>query len=164
MSNDKSDIGMGVGIDAEMAWESSRAIDDDLAKRRTANTVEPAPKPSTNRPAWELVIEYVEAVFPVEHPLTQLVLSDMRERDTIGRARYGVPLAANNGRNFLVDAYQESLDYAVYLMGFLDEKRALEPNPALTRQIEQIAALFANHMAYLPLLREIIAIEADHGG
>ncbi len=43
------------------------------------------------------------------------VISDMRERDQVGRSRYGTPLTANNGRDQLVDAYQELLDAAVYL-------------------------------------------------
>lgn len=44
-----------------------------------------------------------------------LVVSDMRERDRIGRERYGTPLQAHNGRDALVDAYQEALDLCVYL-------------------------------------------------
>ena len=43
------------------------------------------------------------------------VLADMRERDRLGRERYGTPLTTNNGRDHLVDAYQELLDGAVYL-------------------------------------------------
>jgi hypothetical protein len=44
------------------------------------------------------------------------VIDDMRARDRMGRERYGVPLTADNGRNHLVDAYQESLDLLVYLV------------------------------------------------
>ena len=36
-----------------------------------------------------------------------LVVEDMRARDLVGRARYGVPLSTNNGRSALLDAYQE---------------------------------------------------------
>lgn len=43
------------------------------------------------------------------------VLADMRDRDRVGRARYGTPLTTGNGRDHLVDAYQELLDAAVYL-------------------------------------------------
>lgn len=43
------------------------------------------------------------------------VLRDMRERDRVGRDRYGTPLTVNNGRDQLVDAYQEMLDGAAYL-------------------------------------------------
>lgn len=51
-----------------------------------------------------------------------LVIEDMRERDAAGRARYGVPLRANNGRDALVDAYQEALDLAVYLRQAIAER------------------------------------------
>ena len=36
-----------------------------------------------------------------------LVVEDMRARDLVRRARYGVPLSTNNGRSALLDAYQE---------------------------------------------------------
>lgn len=48
-------------------------------------------------------------------PIWDLVIADMRERDNVGRQRYGTPLQANNGRDALVDAYQEALDLVVYL-------------------------------------------------
>lgn len=41
-----------------------------------------------------------------------LVIADMRERNEIGKAKYGTPLQANNGRRALVDLYQELLDAA----------------------------------------------------
>jgi hypothetical protein len=44
-----------------------------------------------------------------------LVMADMRERDQVGRQRYGTPLQAHNGRDALLDAYAEALDLAVYL-------------------------------------------------
>ena len=65
---------------------------------------QPAPEPNGNRPVWELVIE------------------DMQARDHVGRQRYGVPLQANNGRDALVDAYQEALDLVVYLRQVLEER------------------------------------------
>lgn len=44
-----------------------------------------------------------------------LVMADMRQRDEIGRARYGQRLVAHDGRDTLRDAYEESLDLACYL-------------------------------------------------
>lgn len=66
---------------------------------------QPAPQPNTSTPIWELVI------------------NDMRERDNVGRQRYGTLLQANNGRGALVDAYQEALDLAVYLRQAIEERR-----------------------------------------
>lgn len=51
-----------------------------------------------------------------------LVIEDMRERDRVGRERYGTPLQAHNGRDALVDAYQEALDLAVYLRQAIEER------------------------------------------
>lgn len=51
-----------------------------------------------------------------------LVQLDMKERDAVGRERYGTPLQANNGRDMLVDAYQEALDLSCYLRGAIFER------------------------------------------
>lgn len=68
------------------------------------NVSQPPPQPNVSRPIWELVI------------------ADMRERDRVGRERYGVPLQAGNGRDVLVDAYQEALDLCVYLRQAIEER------------------------------------------
>lgn len=56
-------------------------------------------------------------------PIWDLVIADMRERDNVGRQRYGTPLQANNGRDALVDAYQEALDLVVYLRQAIEERK-----------------------------------------
>lgn len=61
--------------------------------------------PNTSKPIWDLVIE------------------DMQERDRVGRHRYGTPLQINNGRDALVDAYQEALDLVVYLRQAIEERK-----------------------------------------
>jgi hypothetical protein len=64
---------------------------------------------------------------PNEKPdVWSLVIDDMRERDHVGRQRYGTPLQPNNGRDALVDAYQEALDLAVYLRQEIEERRIAE--------------------------------------
>ena len=70
------------------------------------NVIQDQPAPTTNnRPAvWPLVIE------------------DMRGRDVIGRERYGTPLQPHNGRDALVDAYQEGLDLVVCLRQAIEER------------------------------------------
>ena len=52
-----------------------------------------------------------------------MVLDDMTERDQIGREKYGTPLQCHNGRNPLIDAYQEVLDLTVYLRQKIEEDR-----------------------------------------
>lgn len=76
------------------------------------NEPEPGPVQRDTQAIWELVIE------------------DMKERDRWGRAKYGTPLQANNGRDPLVDAYQEALDLAVYLRQAIEEKRTGATEPA----------------------------------
>ena len=63
----------------------------------TPHVEQPAPVPNDLPPVWELVI------------------SDMQQRDHVGRERYGTPLQAFNGRDALRDAYEEALDLVVYL-------------------------------------------------
>lgn len=66
---------------------------------------QPGPKPNHSRPIWDLVIE------------------DMRERDRKGRATYGVPLQAHNGRDALQDLYEELLDAAAYIRQAIEERK-----------------------------------------
>jgi len=49
------------------------------------------------------------------------VQSDMEQRRKFGINKYGTPLQAHNGRNPLVDAYQEALDLVVYLKQAIEE-------------------------------------------
>lgn len=51
-----------------------------------------------------------------------LVIKDMKNRDKIGKIRYGTPLKTKNGRKALIDAYQEVLDLAVYLRQEIEER------------------------------------------
>ena len=80
---------------------------------------EPMPKRSNLRPVWELVV------------------ADMVERDRIGRAKYGTPLQPFNGRDALVDAYQEALDLAVYLRQAIYERDTMAANLKKTVKIDE---------------------------
>ena len=55
-------------------------------------------------------------------PIVDLVVQDLEERKRVGIERYGMPLRAHNGRDALVDAYQEALDLTVYLRQTLQER------------------------------------------
>jgi hypothetical protein len=52
-----------------------------------------------------------------------MVIADLQARSEMGRAKYGTTLRVNNGRNALMDAYQESLDQTMYLKQRLEEDR-----------------------------------------
>ena len=72
----------------------------DIAMNQAAKKLispEPAPQTDSHPAVWDLVI------------------ADMQARDQFGLAKYQTRLQPHNGRNALVDAYQEVLDLAVYL-------------------------------------------------
>lgn len=86
----------------------------------SANTPEPAPKPSAGPAIWDLV------------------KADMDERDRIGTTKYGQRLTAGDGRNSLVDAYQESLDQSVYLRKAIEESKPVFTPEELEFLMEQV--------------------------
>jgi hypothetical protein len=64
--------------------------------------------------------------FPATHPhsmpeknngtvVLDFVLKDFIDRAELGKTRYGTYLETNNGRDALVDAYQEAMDLVMYL-------------------------------------------------
>jgi hypothetical protein len=71
----------------------------DLGDLRAA-TPEPAPQPGT------LVV-------------LPLVIADLQARARMGREKYGTELTVDNGRDHLLDAYQEALDLVMYLRAVL---------------------------------------------
>ena len=66
---------------------------------------QPAPIVNDSRPIWEQIIE------------------DMKERDRMGREKYGVPLQAGNGRKTLKDLYEELLDALAYTKVLIEESK-----------------------------------------
>ncbi|WP_051327187.1 hypothetical protein [Desulfatibacillum aliphaticivorans] len=58
------------------------------------------PKPTRERPGVEVLPE---------------VIKDLEARIQVGIKKYGEPLTTHNGRDALLDAYQEVLDLAVYM-------------------------------------------------
>jgi hypothetical protein len=67
------------------------------------------------------------AVQPIPHgigpDIVDLVKADLDARREIGRKTYGQALKANNGRDALVDAYQETLDLCQYLRQVIEERK-----------------------------------------
>jgi hypothetical protein len=58
----------------------------------------------------------------VGHPVHELVMEDLEIRALAGRKKYGSFLYAENGRDALIDAYQEALDLAMYLRQRIKEQ------------------------------------------
>lgn len=56
--------------------------------------------------------------------ILDLVLSDLQERAEMGKKKYGTYLEAHNGRDALIDAYQEALDLVMYLRQEIEERKS----------------------------------------
>lgn len=67
---------------------------------------------------------------PNENPSAHdLVCADLEERKAHGLRKYDTLLQSFNGRQHLLDAYEEALDQAVYLKTALNEWDALMADP-----------------------------------
>lgn len=60
--------------------------------------------------------------------VSEAVKRDLDERIALGIKRYGKPLQTFNGRDALVDAYQEALDLVHYLKQAIMERDARKAN------------------------------------
>lgn len=76
-------------------------------------------------------------------PIVDLVMDDLQERKRIGIERYGVPLQAHNGRDMLIDAYQEAMDLVIYLRGAIEDRGLTLPDHGISYNEDQRRELFA---------------------
>lgn len=92
-----------------VGWYHPRLLHDthDAAPKSEAAIPEPAP-----------------AMSKKSEPVFQGVLDDIRAREAFGVNKYGQSLHTFNGRDALIDAYQEALDLVVYLKQILMERDA----------------------------------------
>jgi hypothetical protein len=56
-----------------------------------------------------------------------LVIQDMEDRKQFGLNKYKTTLQPHNGRDALVDAYQESIDLCFYLRQAIAERDGINP-------------------------------------
>lgn len=89
---------------------------------------------------------------PGEGDVWKLVIADMEERHDVGIARYGTPVQPFNGRNSLVDAYQEALDLVVYLRQKIEEDRADDRDLDIREAIETIEDSRQTHVEWIASL------------
>ena len=94
----EGDAGVTMGLPAATSESGGNCVE------ASVNIPEPMPTPNNYPAVWDLVI------------------ADMQERDRIGTEKYGTRLQPHNGRDFLVDAYQESLGLVVYLRGEIHQR------------------------------------------
>ena len=108
----------------------------------------PEPPPNAGPAIWPLVCADLRCEFSD----VEALCAEAMGRDAFGRAKYGTPLQANNGRDPLVDAFQEALDLAVYLR---------------QAQVEDVDDVRSHYQAALRLvvgLYRILAKRAAGGG
>lgn len=94
------------------------------------------------------------------------VLEDMHARDRVGRERYGVALTSGNGRDHLIDAYQEALDLAAYLAAELDEHGVGLDDPIPARddahwRMIRVQSMLWDHVRNIVGLRALIEERAS---
>lgn len=87
--------------------------------------------------------------------IVDLVKKDLERRAEVGEKKYGTKLQAFNGRDALIDAYQEALDLCVYLRQCIEESEKQRFNEAIqiynTGMHEHVCGL----TGYNPMLGDI---------
>lgn len=68
-------------------------------------------------------------VVNASRPIQDLVMEDIAARKEVGLKKYGTLLQAHNGRDALMDAYQEALDLVMYLRQAIEERDASPVDP-----------------------------------
>jgi len=63
--------------------------------------------------------------------IATMVKQDIESRALLGIKKYGERLLPNNGRDSLLDAYQEALDLCMYLRQVLEERQQINDKIAL---------------------------------
>lgn len=85
-----------------------------------------SPYPNRVGVIWrEILITPVQQPAPTPNAgahIVDLVKADLDKRRALGIQKYGTPLQAHNGRDALVDAYEEALDLAQYLRQAIEER------------------------------------------
>jgi hypothetical protein len=117
--------------------------------------IAPQPPPKSGAiSVWPLVIADVKRRLPPTDVCRGFLVIDMEARDKFGRDKYGSPLQTLNGRDPLVDAYQEALDLCVYLRQHAEEEKALLISHVPTSQLYERALDLAYDIRIQMLHRE----------
>lgn len=140
MTTDEEETLVPPAVAAKPTEELTPAAAAALCRISTKIEDQPPPQHSDRPAVWDLVI------------------ADMRDRDTIGRGRYGTPLQTHNGRDALVDAYQETLDQVVYLRQEIEERADFRAELAAAREEARRARAVLLSEAEADHLREVLAV------
>jgi hypothetical protein len=95
-----------------------------------SSTTQSDPVPNSNRNIIDYLVDDLhdgENLLGEVEPMESYgdkVTTDLCQRSLIGRERYGTFLQPFNGRDALLDSYEEALDLATYLMQVVVETKA----------------------------------------
>lgn len=101
-------------------------MDTSLQDHFNANTADRIPGRNFQKEQTEKAIHKGYLRQTTTSSLHNLIAKDLARRLELSKKRYGTGLQAFNGRNALLDAYEEILDLAVYLKQRLVEEGAGE--------------------------------------
>lgn len=104
----------------------------------------------------ESVTEIVEQPAPVpnDRPCIQdMVIADIERRKKIGMERYGTLLQPHNGRDALLDAYEEELDKIQYMKQWIVERTDHRAEGAAAER-EKIVGFLRHHADTLEANRD----------
>lgn len=87
--------------------EECAAIQERVSKYHNLIDSQPPPRDSDGEDCWNLVMK------------------DMEGRRVMGIHKYGMPVRALNGRDALIDAYEEALDLCVYIRQEIEKRKVL---------------------------------------
>jgi len=68
-------------------------------------------------------VNHQPAPEPGRVKVLDLVVRDLVDRAEAGNKKYGTYLETGNGRDALIDAYQEALDLCMYLRQAIEERK-----------------------------------------
>lgn len=86
---------------------------------------------------------------PSTGDIQALVMGDLSKRRDFGIAKYGTPLQAFNGRDALMDAYQEALDLAVYLRQAIEERDEFDNQMEKVKETMETEPTYSMHIVTL---------------
>jgi hypothetical protein len=132
------------------SWEVE-ALKEALSKRQ------PRPSPGEGQSVHDLVIKDILSRDPrwdlsvgsARH-IRDRVANDLEGRKQFGLVKYGTTLQAYNGRDALLDAYDELLDAACYA-----RQRLLETSPASVEYL-LLFETYDDIVSHLPRLRRLM--------
>lgn len=94
-------------------------------------------------------------------PVWNMVIEDMYKRAQDGEKKYGTPLQAFNGRDPLVDAYEEVLDLCVYMRQAIVERDASNMAWARSGHVFEVNGRIYGNFVEACVVAEELAISGD---